>query len=219
MTTVLYYDTETTGLVRYELPFTDEAQPYVLQFAYMVIEYDGSPTPTVRDRGSLYVRWPNGAEIPAAATRVHGITQATVSDLGVSPELLLDLLDTLGQQVDATSGHNVAFDRVVLDIAAMRCGRECARWMDSRSVLDTQFLTKNILKLPSKYPRSKDYAYPKLAEAHTRLCGFDPPNAHDAMGDVIAVVNVVHAVLTRGGTSASSVLHAPAGLPYPFYRS
>ncbi|MBK6942497.1 MAG: 3'-5' exonuclease [Planctomycetes bacterium] len=218
MKSLLVYDTETTGFVHHELPLTAERQPHVLQFAYMVLDYDGSATPTIRLRGSMYLRLPDGAEIPEAATRVHGITHKIVGDEGVEPTLLLDLLDVLSNEAHVACGHNVGYDRLVLDVLAERNNRPTARWMDSRGVLDTMHLTRNILRIPQAKPWHREFKFPKLTEAHSQLCGFNIEDAHRADGDVLACVNVLHAVLTRGGTAANSILESPAGLAYPFYR-
>ena len=107
----LVFDTETTGLpANFNAPVTDSANwPRLVELAWGVYGEDGKQ----QSEGQLLVR-PMGFDIPAEATRVHGITTEQATAQGVS------LGEALGQLVAAADGcqyvvaHNLEYDLAIV---------------------------------------------------------------------------------------------------------
>lgn len=186
--TLLILDTETAGLPGdYTAPYTDTANwPRLVQVAWAL--YLGRELVVGRSR---LVR-PDGFEIPAAATAIHGITTAQALAEGLP---LADVLKEVADAVTAVAtlaGHNLPFDEAVLSAEYHRAGQP-APFTARHARIDTMRLTTNLVKLPAKY----GYKWPKLTELHTWLFGQDFAGAHGAAADTAACAACLFALAER----------------------
>jgi len=78
--------------------------------------------------------------IPADAIRVHGITDDKVKDAPKFAEIVVDLMDFIGDA--AVIAHNAQFDRNFIDHECGRCGQALlpeSRWIDTLQLAQKRF--------------------------------------------------------------------------------
>jgi len=194
MKTVVFFDTETTGLPLFNDPSEDPRQPHMVQLAAVMVDLDTKQDLQCID---LIIK-PNGWVITPEMTAIHGITQEMAMDLGVSEKIATEaLLDLVGTRLRV--GHNESFDARILRIAAKRyLTDEIADTWKAGEAECTARLTTKICNLP---PTEKMLAAkrntpktPNLQEAYTHFFGKPFENAHSALADVMACRDVYFAV-------------------------
>lgn len=197
----LFFDTETTGFPRRDLPLDHPRQPRIVQLACILAEDDG----TERASLSLIVR-PDGWSIPAEAAAIHGIDDALAERAGVPIDMALRLLLDMARQTSLVVAHNVAFDVEVAQIGLHQIRQpDAATEIGAMPRACTMNLATPILKLP---PTERMLAAgfnkpkaPKLAECVRHF--FDEPleGAHDALVDVRACARVYRHLMTMERTA------------------
>lgn len=198
MTTILFYDTETSGLPLFHEPSEHPDQPHIVQLGACLVDAD---TRRVISTIDLIVR-PDGWEIPDEVAAVHGITteyaQAVGVDEATAVQALLDLERAAGYRV----AHNESFDARILRIACMRFqGAEVADAWKARASKCTAQLSTPILALPPtdrmRAGGRTHHKTPNLGEAYRFFTGQPLVGAHSAMVDVRACMDVFFAIEAR----------------------
>lgn len=197
----LFFDTETVGLpANYRAPITDIANwPRLVQLAWLVCDDELPPAPQVR----CYIVRPDGFEIPAAASDIHGITNALALESGHSLRLVLSefLGDTL--DADVLGGHNVDFDRHIVgaEVCRIRCENTAKEFFAQPHACTMQIGT-DLCKLPGK---GYGWKRPKLNELYRHLFGREPEVAHRADADMVATAECWFELLNRGLCGAAAI--------------
>jgi DNA polymerase-3 subunit epsilon len=181
---ILFFDTETTGLVDDRLPLDHEAQPYVVQLAALLCEDDGEPTMSV----SLIVD--PGVDIPPRASAVHGISTERAKLLGVASRAAIGAFNHMAARASLLVAHNVRFDLAVIEIARLRLGLPHAQHttfctMETATPIVNLPPTERMLAAGFNKPKA-----PKLEECIRHFFGEGLTGAHDAMVDVDACKRV-----------------------------
>jgi DNA polymerase-3 subunit epsilon len=180
---IFSYDTETTGLPNWKLPSGDPAQPHLVQLAGILADTE---TRSVVSSIDLIIR-PDGWEIPEVVTAIHGITTERALKVGVSEAEAFAAFIALwgGRQRIA---HNRTFDQRIMRIAAKRYADEALieRWADKA--------THGCTMMDSKEPMGMS-KWPKLSEAYKHFTGKPLENAHSAMADARACLDVYFGIL------------------------
>ncbi|KMQ93925.1 exonuclease rnase t and dna polymerase iii [Lasius niger] len=138
---VLFFDTETTGLIRKDLPVGDTAQPHCVQIAALLCNKEGE----IQSSLNLLVR-ADGWRIPAQATQVHGITEAQTRQYGVREEIAAEIFYNLASNAFAIVGHNIGFDISVIETLFYRVKKSAWRLPEHKYC--TMNLSKRTLNLP-----------------------------------------------------------------------
>lgn len=180
---LLTLDTETSGRANFALPPEHRSQPRLVQFGALLVDVDRKPVAEV----DLLVR-PEGYEIPAEATAVHGITTATALQYGLMMATVLKLFLTLARRAELTVVYNLDYDWLVLEGEFVRLGdaRALADFRAIRAVCAMKAAT-DVCKIPGK---RGGYKWPTLMEAHEKLCGVKFEGAHGALADSQAASRV-----------------------------
>jgi DNA polymerase III epsilon subunit-like protein len=129
--------------------------------------------------------YPDGWEIPAEATRVHGISTEMARTYGVALAKVYDWHCRLYNAADLIVGHNVSFDNRIIRIQHKKMdypGDEPR----GKPNFCTMRKGTGMCKLPQRSGRRGPYKWPKLTELHQHLFGKEFSGAHDAMSDVTA---------------------------------
>lgn len=204
MNPVLVYDTETQNLPQWSLPSEHPDQPHIVQLAAVLVDLD-----TRRELASMdVIVKPKGWTIPAEVSAIHGITQEHALDVGIPEETAVEMLLSLWAQRTRIA-HNESFDARIVRIACMRHAPEFADpWKAGRAEC-TQLLSTPILKLPptDKMKAAKRFHHKSanLGEAYEFFTGRKLENAHSAMADTRACLEVFHAVKNwRSAEAAAS---------------
>lgn len=214
MKTILFYDTETTGLPLWNLPSEHPEQPRVCQLAAeLCVEETGE---TLQEMNMIIL--PDGWTIPDEAAAVHGITTERALAEGISQHLVIEHFVDLWMGTDLRSGHNESFDMRMLRIELMRHVRYSgevvlgetgdipfADYWKKAPAYCTQGNSVSILNLPPTprmvAARRRGPKSPNLGEAYQFFTGKPLDGAHDAMVDVRAAKAVYYGIKAH---------HAPA---------
>ncbi len=195
--TYLFIDTETTGLpVDFNAPSEDlDNWPRMVQLSYLITDSMGN----ILDDFN-YIISPDNYTIPKESTKIHGISTQYAKKEGVELKLALYNFYRAAAKASVIIGHNVEFDKKVIEAEFIRCfgfdayanDEEVIFINDTDSVqysdfddirtLCTMHATVNLCKIPGK----SDFKYPSLKELYKFLFGIDYDNAHNAFSDVYA---------------------------------
>lgn len=184
---ILFFDTETTGKADFRRPPNDPVQPRIVQLVAML--YDDARHPA----GSLNVIIrPDGFEIPAEASAIHGITTEYAKKYGVPLKVAVAAFESLFANAQLLVAHNIDFDRLMVrsELARIEAWNIVKVAFETLPTFCTMKSTTDICKLPGNY----GYKWPKLQEAHVHFFGEEFEGAHDAMADVRACAKVYFAM-------------------------
>lgn len=180
---VFAYDTETTGIPDWKIPSDDPSQPHLVQLAGILADTESRKIVSSLD---LIIR-PDGWEIPDEVAAIHGITTEKALEVGVPESLALDLFMQLwGGHLRVA--HNRTFDQRIIRIVAKRYSDKqmIERWADKDSHECTM--------LGSKAPMGVT-KWPKLMDAYQHFTGNPLENAHSALADATACLEVYYGIL------------------------
>lgn len=203
MNIALVYDSETTGMPDWNKPSDGPQQPHLAQLAAHQVDLD---TRKIIQTLDVIIK-PEGWEIPDDVAAVHGITTEHALDVGVREKQAVELfLDMWSPERDRI-GHNESFDARILRIALKRYFPNEDNGADPIDLADlwkgapakcTARLSTAIVGLP---PTEKMVAAgrnhpktPNLAEAYEYFMGKPLENAHQAIVDVNACLDVYFAI-------------------------
>lgn len=186
----LAFDTETTGKLNWKLPVSDPTQPRIVQLGLQLLDKD-----LVEMARWTTLIQPEGWVIPGEAQGVHGISTEMCEKYGVPIQHALAILSKYRKHAKFHICHNEQFDRNMVDSELSRLNHQSYLSQDGYC---TMRASTNICQLPG--PRG--YKWPTLAEAFKFFTGQDMAvwmetrglAAHDAQGDVCAMVEVFKAL-------------------------
>jgi len=181
----LFFDTETTGI----------ENPRIVQIAWAVTDEHGNELRTQ----SFIVR-PDGFEIPASATRIHGITTEVARRSGI--EIASALAAFTKDVVDAAIliAHNVRFDEGVVSGEFLRAGRNETP-LAGKTLYCTMQSSTDFCKIKGR----RGHKWPSLEELHVLLFGATFESAHSALADVRACAKCFFELKRRGVISGAEI--------------
>lgn len=193
---ILYFDTETAGLPRHDLPLDHDAQPQIVQLAAL-LEVDGV------ERGSFSVIVDQeGRAIPPEVARVHGIDDAIAARCGIAIEAALGMWLRLARRAELLVGHNVAIDIEIIRLAFAALAKPpIVAEVGAMPSACTQAMAEPILRLPPT-ERMKatglghSFKSPNLRECIAHFFGEALDGAHDALVDVRACRRVYRHIVS-----------------------
>lgn len=189
----LLFDTETSGMISWNLPLNDPRQPDIIQLAAILCIEDEvlHEINTLVNPGDINPDW----VMQPGAQAVHGFTRERVEAEGRMSRDVLAEFEGLMQRADVLVCHNTAFDTKLLGIAYNRAEdtTNSLQVMNGKAYC-TMKKSTNLCKLPGPY----GYKWPKLSELHTELFGEDFDGAHDAMQDILATRRCYYELRRRG---------------------
>lgn len=182
MKTLFSYDTETTGLPNWKIPSDDPSQPHIVQLGGILVDAD-----TRKEIASLNVIIkPDGWEIPEEVSAIHGITTEYALEVGVPEQQALEMMLSLRADAERIA-YNKTFDQRIVRIAAKRFLNEEA--MDKWAVKEDHHCS---MRMAQSVMGGKN---PKLIDAYKHFTGRDLIDAHSAMADAKASLEVYFAAL------------------------
>ena len=159
---VLVVDTETTGLPKnFNIKAIDKPDnwPHLVSLSWAVLD---SETMKIVESYSSYVR-PEGWEIPAEASAIHGITTEMAMANGESLRAVIDMFMTA--PCDVIVSHNANFDKNVIINAIVY---DLKLPFDSEeTIIREQFLCSMLASIGiCKIETRRGYKWPKLSELY-----------------------------------------------------
>ena len=194
MNLALFYDTETTGLPDFKAPSEAAHQPHIVQLAALLIDLDARETIQSMD---VIVR-PDGWTIPDEVAAVHGITTEHAAEVGIPESLALSMFMELWCGRSRVA-HNEQFDARIIRIALMRYRSEDSAdiWKSGPAECTARMATPVCALPPTDKMKAVGrfhHKTPNLCEAYRHFTGNDLQNAHSAMADVLACLDVYFAI-------------------------
>ncbi len=176
----LVLDTETTGLPKKRTDSEYTHVPRLVQISWIL--FDGEQVLQEKD----FVVKPEGFYIPSFVSRIHGITNQYANLHGQKLEAILsELSEILNLDNLTLVGHNIAFDRLIIEAELWRKKLECYEAFLELKTICTMKKTAAFCKLPSKVSKNK-FKMPNLQELHTTLFNEGFNNAHNSLFDARA---------------------------------
>ena len=170
---LLFFDTETTGVVNPRLPEDHHDQPRLVQLAAMLVDSRGA----TMGQMCAIVR-PQGFTIPERVTAIHGITQDRALQYGADIRSVLSMFGSFCRLASVAVGHNIAFDVTVMRGEFKRAGIKDPLVPLNRYC--TMRVAAPIVGARDGRGRIKN---PTLAEMHRFFHGEEIDGAHDAWID------------------------------------
>lgn len=198
---IIFFDTETSGLpVEFgidpiEQSFVwDTAQP--VQIAWKRYNLEGRLIST-----HSHIIKPNGFVIPMSAIETHGISNEFANAFGEDVKSVLELFMSHVKECGLLVAHNMSFDYGVVAATLVRHGFDEKIVADLVAVdkLCTMKTTTGFFKVPSRSRYHSGYKWASLTEAHTILFGKGFEDAHDALGDVNAMIKIYYEMKNKHG--------------------
>ena len=190
------YDFETTGLPNFKAPSGDPCQPHIVQAAAALVDPESRQIIASID---LIVR-PDGWEIPDEVAQLHGITTEKALAQGVDEAMVVHALYEMWSNAKTRIAHNEQFDARIMRIAQHRFEwpeQALQAWKGGEAFCTARAATP-IMKLPPTQKMVKagfrHHKTPNLTEAYEHFTGKTMSNAHSAMPDVLACIEVYWAL-------------------------
>lgn len=172
-----FFDTETTGIPKnYKAPASDlKNWPRLVQLAWLVADDAGNEITSAE-----HIVKPVGYTIPAAASKVHGITTEHALRDGLEIRQVLDLAVKDISAASLLIAHNVAFDEKIVGCELLRAGYP--NHVEAKPRRCTMQSSTDYCRIPGPYGNK----WPTLQELHRKLFKEDFTGAHRALADVRA---------------------------------
>ena len=183
----LFFDTETTGLKRY--------QDNLVQLAWILTDRNGK----ILSENEWIIK-PSGFTIPYMAEQVHGISTSYAKLHGISLEDVLEKFSNDAANATFIIAHNISFDFAILKTAFSKCQLDYS--IANLQPIDTMTISTNWCQLP-KLNGISGFKRPKLEELHYRLFGESFEDPHQALADTKATMKCFFALIDEG------VIHIP----------
>ena len=193
MSKIIFFDTETTGLPEWKKPSGDASQPHLTQLAAIVCDTE---TQKIHAAIDLTIK-PDGWVIPDEVAELNGITTEYATEYGISEEQAINAFIELWDGCHRVA-HNRTFDQRIIRIALKRYGYDDAlieAWANKDGFTCTMLETKPLLEIPPK--GRYGWKNPKLSEAYEHYTGKQIENAHTAMADTKACMEVYFAMMEQ----------------------
>ncbi|MDE2098716.1 MAG: 3'-5' exonuclease [Patescibacteria group bacterium] len=190
---LLFFDCETSGLPDFNKRASDPSQPHIVQLAAMLTDDSGE----VFESHNVIVK-PEAWTISPEMADIHGITHAIAAAVGLPENTVAGLLFEMIRKADLVVAHNVQFDKFMARILMRRARLltdDLDGWWKGLNTFCTMRASTELCQLPGKFPGQ--FKFPKLAEAYQHLFAVDLDNAHDALADVTACMEIYFALKRR----------------------
>ncbi|HBN16147.1 MAG: DNA polymerase III subunit epsilon [Gammaproteobacteria bacterium] len=203
MAFILPYDSETTGLPDWGQPSEADHQPHIVQLAALLVDEE---TREISDQMDVIIK-PDGWVIPDEVAAIHGITTERAMDEGVPEKEAFEQFIELWKRCEFRVGYNESFDARIMRIATFRYSVAdiIDAWKEAPAKCAMK-MAKPICKIPAppKARRFGPYKNPTLAEAYKHFTGMDLADAHSAMADTMAAMDVYFAALRHEQKEAAA---------------
>lgn len=174
----LFFDTETTGLPNFKLPYTDPSQPHIVQLAFQLYDLTAD---VVLATHSMLIIPKLYSSIEPGAFNAHGISVDRANTYGLDPAFALLMFQGFADKADLIVAHNFDFDRGMMKRTYHALNKPDI--LEGKKSFCTMKSTTQICGLTAANGRPK---WPTLTQLHLHCHGVPFSGAHDALIDVIA---------------------------------
>jgi len=205
MHSLLFVDTETNcfaeeiGADTWKRPhYEDDGSviyPRISQISWIITKTDGE----VRVSRDFIIK-PNGYEISANATSVHGITNEYANEVGVPIEKVISLLikDFIEYNCYKICGHNVKFDIHMIEAEALRLKLIGFYHKLVESHFEDTCTNSKVMHYVGGLDKRGRIKKPRLSELYMKIFGKEFEGAHNSMADITATKECYFELVTMG---------------------
>lgn len=182
-------DTETTGLFDFARPADAPGQPRLASVALLACDHDLNLIAAT----SVLIR-PDGWEMPASAERINGLSTELLTKHGAP---VSEVLWRYAEEINWGStivAHNVDYDTKIMRGEMRRAGMPDL--YEKTRTLCTMKSLVDVCQLPK--PSGRGYKWPRLSEAVSHCLGRDHANAHGALPDAMACLDLLRWMKAQG---------------------
>lgn len=190
MKTILFYDTETQGLPVWKEPSDSVNQPHLVQLGAVLVDAN---TQKVISSMDVIIK-PDGWVIPDEVAAIHGITTEIALEVGIPEKLALEMFLAMRGESERVA-FNKTFDQRIIRIAAKRYLDEPAQ--EKWAVKEDHHCAMRMARADMGGKQ------PKLIEAYKHYTGKELVDAHSAMADTKACMDVYFGVLKSSSSQAA----------------
>jgi DNA polymerase III epsilon subunit-like protein len=193
---ILFFDTETSGFIKKDLPADHPDQAWTVQIGALLTDTEGKQI----DSMNVIIK-ANGREMNPFAEEVHGISVERADEEGIEELEAAEQFGLLLRQASMVVGHNFDFDWKYAQHLLERNIDKLSDEARSAFYLDLpNYCTmkdKAIVKFCGLKNKANKPKWPKNTELHSILFGEDF-DAHDAFNDIIATARNYFELIKRG---------------------
>jgi hypothetical protein len=175
MSTVLIYDTETTGVNNPKLP-----KPRMMKLGILLGDDKGK----IISSASFLIHPSPAWVVQPTAVAIHKITVEECRLYGVTPAVALYLLEHAATRADIVVGFNEPFDYGIAVTESENCNVKLDSFLDRKHYCIMRTMT-DLCRLPHinrRYSKAANqWKWPKLHEAYRFLFGKSLMDAHDPL--------------------------------------
>lgn len=183
MNLAVVFDTETTGLPAFKEPSESPLQPHLVQLAANLVDQDSG---IVIQSMDVIIK-PDGWIIPEEVVEKHGITTEYALAVGIPEKQALEMFLALWAGRTRVA-HNTTFDNRIIRIATKRyCSEAVIDAWQAGEYECTMQRARKVMAMGKP---------PTLAEAYKHFTGNELENAHSAMPDTNACMEIHFALRT-----------------------
>lgn len=183
------FDTETSGLFDFSQPADAPGQPRLASIAMLAVDEELRLVAAT----SVLVR-PEGWQMPAEAIAINGLTQDLLTTHGVPVREVLWRYAEEVRRGAVIVAHNAQYDTKIMRAELRRAGMDDL-YPDTRTICTMKTL-EPILRIPKANGRG--WKWPKLSEAVMQCLGRDHTNAHGALPDAMAALDLLRFIKREG---------------------
>lgn len=196
---ILFYDLETSGLLKKDLDKDHVSQVRTLQIGWVLCdentgeEISSNLAFIIPFNSKLYNK-ENGWVIDEGAYNAHHITLEMCHEYGVRPNVAFLMFNDIIRTANIISGFNISgFDNLIMDIEFSRLNAKFD--ISNKKVYDIMIANNPIMNLKNRggYPK-----YPNLTECYKYYKNTEFIGAHNAMADVRASKEIWIEMKNRG---------------------
>lgn len=174
--TVLFLDTETSGLPSRKLPADDPSQPHICTIALLLCDHVRELP--VRQAVHLMISPAGKWSVEPGAQKVHGMSTELLEEHGLPAAMVMGIVSEMMMKAGLWCAHSADFDLKLIRGELRRLG------MPDLFGLRNAFCT---MRAAAAEFRS---GWPKLADAYRQLLNKELVGAHGAAADVRAVRDI-----------------------------
>lgn len=187
---LLFFDVESSGLIRDDLPAESESQPHVVQLGAHLLDFEYRPMAILE----TLVK-PESWTVEPEAFAVHKISEADCVRYGLDIRAVLATFQQMCMKARVIVAHHANFDRKMIAAQLAKIGSDGHWWTrQSGKIYCSMEHAVEHCRIPGEF----GLKFPSLAEA---FCHFNPGVAfettHRAGPDIGATISVYRAIQER----------------------
>ena len=179
---LIFGDTETNGMIAWKEPSESLNQPHIVQLAALIVD---EKTRKIKQSINVIVK-PQNWRITQETIDINGITHEYAMDVGLPEKMVIEMFLAMCDGRKRVF-YNTTFDNRIIRIGTKRYFDEQIQsaWKESSEYECAMQLCKKVIGPGGKYP--------SLKEAYQYFFNREANNAHTAMGDSQACMEVYFA--------------------------